>query len=234
MIIYVKNPDRKEEAVGCCGVYFDKDTAVFGDKFLPFTDPTTFPGKIPMLKICSFDDLTPEQRNSFEKFRDDYKEPPPKHLGLITTQNFKTYDDGARVIISTNNVSHDAPKPEPLKDDPVAIEEQKNEIENEKDVSEEKKKLANQQMFVEEDTGVKLNDYSPNDLVRLLPGITSRNVNSLLKHVDTMEDLTETSNIVLRKVGVRPNYFDRLRSVARAFLDELGSEDFEEDEEGGL
>lgn len=224
-MFYKKNPDV-EGVIGVQGVSFDNDTVVEGEEFAIWADPATIPGQPPSLVAVSAEQLTPEQAESLQYYRSHKKPKPPKHLGPVTTKNFKNTDDGAQLLITTSTIESDVPIPDPLVDD--TEEEKKRKEEEERLRKEEEEKTALQKIREEEEKkttgnvdGINLSNFSNTELAKEIPGVTIKNVATVVEKFQTLEKLCKASNAELRTAGVKATMFKKLRDASRKLLNSV-------------
>jgi hypothetical protein len=58
--------------------------------------------------------------------------------------------------------------------------------------------------------------YSPKAMVDLFPGVTEKNVSKILENFRNLDELSKAANAELRRSGLPPNYFGRVRARAIA------------------
>lgn len=98
MEFYKKNP-KIEGNITIQGRLLTDDTVVCGDEFKPFADPKTFPGIPPRLIGVDFKSLTKDQQAQVQDFIADKKDLPPRHLGVIKSDQFTSIDGGSVKVI---------------------------------------------------------------------------------------------------------------------------------------
>jgi len=189
MEFYKKNP-KIEGNITVQGEAMDDDRVVCGKDFKMFADPATFPGMLPRLVTVDFDKLTDSQKEQARAFAIAQGEKPPKHLGVIKSDDFLTTDAGEVQVVK---------KPVPLKRvEPKVPEKSEAKI---SDPRPQKVKTINDM-------------YSPQAFVELMPGVTDGNVKKVFNQATTLADLSQASNVQLRKMGVSPSFYGRLRDKA--------------------
>jgi len=110
--------------------------------------------------------------------------------------------EGAKIEIVAPIRATSAPTPKPDVEKPVVKEEPKDEP---KSLAEEKAprvKLLSEQ-------------YSPATLVDSCPGLNDSTAAKVLAKFKTMAELSEASNVDLRSLGIRSNYFNKVRAWAK-------------------
>lgn len=218
MNLYQKNPEIKG-TICVNGKLIDDDSIVFGKDFDMFANPKTFPGQTVLLVRVEFDKLSKEQQEKLKVFESELKPKPPRHMGAITTANFKNQGDGT---VKLSN------KPEVIAP-PKKVEAAKEVVEEKK---EPEKKTVEQMIQDEENAPVNIDEvFSPSEFVDDFAGITEGNVGKVMKSFKTFNDLAGASNTDLRKVGVRSNFFGRVRERAQEIIDEIASGDLDNTEE---
>jgi len=212
MNLYKKNPEI-EGTVCVNGELMDDDSIVFGKDFEMFADPKTFPGQKVILVRVDFNKLDEKQMAKLQQFEVGRHPKPPRHMGPITTANFKNAGDGS-VKMSNKPDKVTPPKaPEP-------VTEKKKEPE---------KKTVEEIIQDEESEPVKIDEvFSQPEFVEDFAGVTDGNVKKVLKKFKTFDELAKASNTDLRAAGVRSNFFGRVRDRASEVLEEIAKEDTEE------
>lgn len=219
MNLYKKNPEI-DGSFCLNGNTLDDDSVVAGKEFDAFANPATFPGRPVKLVRVEFDDMTDAQKESAKAFVDNMKDKPPRHLGAITSKAFEMTQTGEpRIKISepVRTAVAPTPKPEPIPEpevEPKTVAEALGEgIE---DPTKEAPDTSLDGLFTSE------------TLAKRFPGVTPANAGKVLDKFDKVEDLAGASNVDLRSVGVRSNFFSKIRGEAKALLEEMTSEDGEE------
>jgi hypothetical protein len=219
MKFYKRNPEVKHEFT-LQGIVMNEDTVVCGEEFAPFADPKTFPGKSPKLIVVTFESLTDDQRFQVKGFSDKQAMKPPRHLGVITSDAFHLHGE------SKFKISH---VPDIAKDRKKQLEEAKA-IETPEVRGPEKnldlgrvrygKEKTTEQEIIEEMMGDAMPElkkmYSAKTLVELFPGVTEKNVLKIFENFRDLDDLSKAANAELRRSGMQPNYFGRVRARALA------------------
>lgn len=194
MNLYRKNPEIKG-AICVQGQTVDDDDIVFGNEFERFADPNTFPGIPVRLVRIEFQKLNPEQREKLRGFENQLQPKPPKHLGVITTANFRSSDEGVEVA-----------KAKPASIFPKEVE----------------PKTVETTIEEEEKAPVRIDElFSEVEFIDNFHGVTETNVKKVLKKFSTIEGLAKARNTELRQTGIRSNFFGRVRDCAKGILNEL-------------
>ena len=193
MRFFKKNP--KIDGLICVnGKMMDDTTVVCGDTFAIFADSSTFPGALPRLVEVQFGDLGEEERVQVKEFADEQASKPPKTLGVVMSENFLVQSGGA---IDLKN------KPAPLRPKLTS------------------KKDKNKEGFVQKEVPPKkvlpvlAEQYSVVDFIEKFKGVTDKNARQILEAFKTIDDIANASNAQFRKVGVQPNFYERLRKQAK-------------------
>jgi hypothetical protein len=209
MKFYKKNPEIKLDNFVVQGKLVTDETILCGKEFARFADPSTFPGRIPKLVEVDFSELTDGQRLEAKGIAEEQASRPPRHLGVITSDNMGRLPAGRIRIPSIPDVT---PKQKAKASAPV---------EKQPGV-----KLAdNPPIPATEDEIAEVFDnelpklsamYGQEDMADVFPGVTSRNAQIVLNSFLNLDELSSASNSELRKAGIRANFFDRLRRKASA------------------
>jgi len=200
MEFYKKNPEIKGN-ITIQGKLLDDTTVVCGEEFDIFADPTTFPGKPVKLVKVEFNKLKGEEKGQVEEFSKERHSKPPKHLGVVMSSQFDVTNEGD-MKPRPEMIKKEKPKPPA----PLPLEE------------EVKKSLKKESPPIGE-------AYSIQELIDVFPGITEVNAGSVIEKKMTLKGLSEASNSSLRRMGIAPSFFGRLRTKA---IDLLKSVDEEE------
>lgn len=203
MRFYKKNPDV-EGTPFVCGKRMDDETIVCGEEFAPFADPKTFPGKPPKLVEVSIDVLNEKQKLMAKDVAIEQAERPPRHLGVVTS------DSIASGIKGTGPIN--------IVESPTDMGSGKNKKSSQAKVIPDKKKYEIKDVFTDK-IPVLNTKYGETGLIDVFPGITERNVKKILSSFNNLLELTNASNADLRKAGVQPNFFDRVRKTAKDEID---------------
>lgn len=193
MNLYRKNPEIKG-TICVQGQVLDDDDVVFGNEFERFADPNTFPGITPRLMRIEFKDLSKGQKEKLKGFEDQLQPKPPKHLGVITTANFRSSDEGVEVA----------------KAKPVSV------------FPKEEPKTVEKIVEEEEKVPIRIDElFSEAEFIENFHGITEANAKRVLAKFSTIESLAKARNTELRQTGIRSNFFGRVRDCAKGILNEL-------------
>ena len=188
MRFFKKNPEVLSKAICVNGKMVNNDTVLCGDEFIKFANPSTFPGKPPRLVEVSFDSLSDGERGQAKIFADERVGRPPRSLGVVKSKDFFVQEDGSIDIPSSPSSSSDKGR---------------------------SRNLPLQTEVPPKKTIPKLSEaYSEIGLIEAFPGITDRNSKEILSRFETVKDLAGASNARLRKAGVQPNFFERIRKKA--------------------
>lgn len=195
MDCYKKNPEI-EGNITVQGKLLTDDTVVCGEEFKPFADPKTFPGKPVKLIKVEYQDIDTKQKKDVADLVKEQANKPPKHLGVIRSENISATENGEVQVAK------------PVPDVPELEAEKAKEKEKTDDAPGKK-----QEVLIRD-------KYSEQDLLDLLPGVTDSNVARVLKYSTTLDAVVNASNTALRKMGIAPGYFGRLRDKAKSLVEE--------------
>lgn len=187
MEFYKKNPKIKEN-ITVQGVLFDDVKVVSGEEFKIFADPKTFPGIPVKLVVVNFDKLTKDQQDQAREFAIKQGQKPPKHLGVIKSDDFMVTESGD-----------------------IKVEKK---IASPKEAVPPKKTVSQIQIPPKKKDREIKEIYSAQEFVDLMPGVTGANVKKVLKRTTTLKALSVMSNADLRKMGVSLSFAGRLREKA--------------------
>lgn len=204
MEFYKKNPEIKG-SITVQGKLIDDDTVVSGEQFKVFADPKTFPGTTVRLVRVEFKDLSQRQKDQVQDFIAEQKGLPPRHLGVIKSDAFKATDGGNVKVVDTAAVTPTSTRA--VRSEPVPPKEPERPREPLVDPSKEKPKLVSE-MFTHQ------------TFAETFPGITEKNAKKALKQTTTLEALANADNATLRKMGISPSFYGRLREKAQELLGE--------------
>lgn len=220
MKFYKRNPEVEHEFT-LQGIVMDKDTIVCGEEFAPFADPKTFPGKPPKLVVVAFESLTDDQRVQVRGFADKQAMKPPRHLGIITSDAFHSPGESKFKISNVPDIAEERERQleeaRPIETPEVRGPEKNLDLGR---VRYGEQNQTAEQEAIEEMMGDKLPElkkmYSPKAMVELFPGVTEKNVSKILENFQDLEELAHAANAELRRAGMPPNYFGRVRARALA------------------
>lgn len=208
MEFYKKNPEIKG-TIFVQGEEMDDEKVVCGEKFRPFADPNTFPGKPPKLVKTELESLDSKQITDVKNQAKAEAEKPPKHLGVIKSSQFDVTKDTGEVRIEHKS---ELPDKEILPDmESEGLEEiNPMKVEKAKDVK----------LVSDSDLASKTlkEIYTVEQIIEVFPGITDKNAEAFVKAFDKVHDVSVASNVDLRRIGVPSNYFRRLRDRASDIL----------------
>jgi len=211
MILYRKNP-KIEGDMTLQQIPFDDDMIVFGEEFAMFADPMTFPGRPTKLVVVEYKDLSKSQKAALDHFQATRKPAPLRHLGVIKSDMFDVKETGEVELVSKGMnkfAEPEAPVPT-VEDDPEHVE-----VQEDVDPDVEYKEVIS----------TDLRDmFNKDELVDEFPGITEANSENVFEAFKTIEDLSEASNVDLKKAGIRSNFYSRVRGTAKEFLESMQEE----------
>jgi hypothetical protein len=193
MRFFKKNPEIKSQ-ICVNGKMLDDSTVVCGEEFIAFANPATFPGTVTRLVEVQFGDLGEEEQAQVKDFADEQASKPPKTLGVVMSENFLVQSGGA---VDLKN------RPAPLRPKLTS------------------KKDKNKEGFVQKEVPPKkvlpvlAEQYSVVDFIEKFKGVTDKNARQILEAFKTIDDIANASNTQFRKVGVQPNFYERLRKQAK-------------------
>ena len=190
MEFYKKNPEIKGD-ITVQGKAIGDDTVVCGEEFKIFANPNTFPGKLVKLIKVDPEDINKKQKKEVDVLAKEQAEKPPKHLGVITSDNMSSE------------------KRPDVRAEPTIPDMQGK-------MKEEDEKKEGKKEFLIRDK------YSSQEMLETFPGVTEANVEKVLKYATTLERIVESSNSALRKMGIAPGYFSRLRDKAKELSEQEG------------
>jgi hypothetical protein len=219
MKFYKRNPEVEHEFT-LQGIVMDEDTVVCGEEFAPFADPKTFPGRPPKLIVVAFESLTDDQKFQVKGFADNQAVKPPRHLGVITSDAFHSPGESKFKISNVPDIAEERRK-QLEKAKPIDTPEVRGPEKN-LDLGRVRygKEKTTEQEIIEEMMGDALPElkkmYSPKAMVELFPGVTEKNVSKILENFRDLDELSKAANAELRRSGMPPNYFGRVRARALA------------------
>jgi len=218
-MFYKKNP-KVDGVIGVQNVSFDDDTVVEGDEFAMWANPNTFPGWTPSLVVVTAGELTKAQAEALQYYRSHKKPAPPRHLGVITTKNFENTQEGAKVQITQPPIKHEAPAPDPDDDAEAKAAREKAEKEEEERLAAqtEQDRLAAEEA-AKKKSGTPVSNFTPDQLVDGIKGVTGKNVAKVMKKFPTVEAIAKASNIDLRSCGIKANFFKAVRDSAAQMVE---------------
>jgi len=111
-------------------------------------------------------------------------EEKPKHLGPTTTKNFDVVDSGKAAVVKQETTKKEN-KPEPVKEVKLP----------------EKPKTLDEMFSLEE-------------FIDVFPGVTEKNAKKVLDSFATLDSIIEAGNADLRKAGITPSFYARVRKTA--------------------
>lgn len=202
MRFYKKNPEVAGEPF-VCGKQMTDDAVVCGEEFAPFADPKTFPGRPPKLVEVSFEDLSDDEKLSARGVAIEQASKPPRHLSTITSESVAPQagkNEPIKIVTSPVDMGT-KPKEPPKKPEPPKVSEERDE-EISKAFQDKMPDLSSM--------------YDREGLVEVFPGITGKNATKVFKSFKNLEAMATASNAELRKAGIQPNFFDRVRKTAQA------------------
>jgi hypothetical protein len=227
MKFYKRNPEVEHEFT-LQGIVMDEDTVVCGEEFAPFADPHTFPGRPPKLIVVSFESLTDNQKLQVKGFADKQAARPPRHLGIIKSDMIHTPGESKFKISNVPDISKERKKKlaeaKAIKTPEVKGPEQNLDLGR---IRYGRNGKTTEQEIIEEMMGDSLPElkkmYSPTKMVEVFPGVTEKNVSKILENFRDLDELSKAANAELRRSGMPPNYFGRVR--ARAIAEKKSYED---------
>lgn len=208
MEFYKKNPEIPG-TIFVQGEAIDDEKVVCGEKFKPFADPNTFPGRPPKLVKVEGKELNRGQIDDVQKQAKKQANEPPKHLGVIKSAQFVVNKETGEAKLKAEPKLPPEAKPkkvvEPEPKEEVELGEEAEAKEEAEPVIEEQKSKGSRKIS---------EMYSTEDIVEVFPGITDKNADQFSKKFSTLMDVVHASNVDLKKIGVPSNYFRRLRDKA--------------------
>jgi hypothetical protein len=207
MNLYKKNPKIKGSFF-LQGELVDDDTVLAGEKWEMFADPSTFPGRPPKLVKQEFNDLSHDERKVVSELPADTGKIPPRHIGPTTSAAFELDTVGDLKIKSNVTQEKRSGQTGAIRVVPGPNEEELA-LERADEVVEEltPPKSKSKEIVLDE-------AYTKATLTEALPGVTKSNVGKVFRGFRTMKELARAGNSDLAKVGVRSNFFIRLREAA--------------------
>lgn len=209
MKFYKKNPEIELESFVVQGKLVTDETVLCGKEFAPFADPSTFPGWTPKLIEVEFSELTDGQRLEAKGIAEEQASRPPRHLGVITSEQIGKPPEGRIRIPSMPDVTQKqkAKASVPVEKQPgVKLADNPPVPATEDEIAE----VFNNEL-------PKLSAmYGQDEMADVFPGVTARNAQTVLNSFLNLDELSSASNSELRKAGIRANFFDRLRRKASA------------------
>jgi len=195
MDFYKKNPVIKG-TIYVQGKEMNDDTVVCGEEFRMFADPATFPNVPVRLVRVDFNALNADQVAQVQGLSKEQAARPPRHLPPIMSEQFSVSSMGEL-------------KPIPK-------------VEEKKDVIAEKKA---EKLVVSKADKSLTEVFTMAEFINAFPGVTEENAENILAKFKTLRDFANATNVDLRTVGVRSNFFVRLRNAATEALQEYEDEE---------